>query len=663
MKMRPLLFLVLLFSKLLFSELSLTESDTEAVLNNDLVKMTILKKTGVVTQVEVEGEKLLAPKQSGYYFWNTKVGGKAINGSPENGDWRVEKNTAELIDVATCFAEKKDVNPFSLEIHFVLQPGLSGFYIYTVDSNSKEFATSLQPEIGQLRYAFRTDPNKFPYFKVAEGRSGTMPEPKKFEPIMDATYPLPSGEIYTKYQWITEQSNDYVYGVFGKQLGFWLIKPSSEYAGGGPMKQDLSVHHTDTGPIVLWHPLTSHYGTPAFTPTNAWKRVCGPVLWYVNKKVSEDPDSLWKDAVIQSQKEKAAWPYRWVRPPEYAANERAVVSGKLKITDGTEVLGAMCVLSTPGKDWQMQNGVLHFYSRVNDKGEFIVSNVVPGKYTVSFFASGVIGDLQSQDIEVTRLQNLNLGTLALTPEHYGKILWQIGTPDRTSAEFHQGGAAHHWGAFLFYPVEFPNNVDFVIGKSTEAKDWNFVHPASLTIGNPKYFTDGFYIDPTTQAIRKDLSRADQKPLGPWLPEVATPWKIRFSVEKKWSGTGNLIIALAGTRSGSLKVSLGNEVLGQLSSFAYANDSAPPRCGIRGIYQVIRFPFDASQLQTGENIFELSHVNTLSNNSRRTVDSFSANLYDCLRLEVDESQAFSPVKGGVVFVSPSADTALRVGTVD
>jgi hypothetical protein len=54
--------------------------------------------------------------------------------------------------------------------------------------------------------------------------------------------------------------------------------------------------------------------------------------------------------------------------------------------------------------------------------------------------------------------------------HDGKPLWQIGTLDRTAKEFRHGDEYRQWGLWMKYPQEFPNDVNFIIGKSRERAD-------------------------------------------------------------------------------------------------------------------------------------------------------------------------------------------------
>src|SRR5207253_3222313 len=76
-------------------------------------------------------------------------------------------------------------------------------------------------------------------------------------------------------------------------------------------------------------------------------------------------------------------------------------------------------------------------------------------------------------IEVLPGRDTDLGELEWQPVKHGRTLWQIGIADRSSHEFKGGDNYRHYGNYLRYPREFPDDVTFVIGKSKESADWNF----------------------------------------------------------------------------------------------------------------------------------------------------------------------------------------------
>ncbi len=80
------------------------------------------------------------------------------------------------------------------------------------------------------------------------------------------------------------------------------------------------------------------------------------------------------------------------------------------------------------------------------------------------------------DVTVEAGKAADLGELVWVPVRYGRQLWEIGIPDRTAGEFRHGDHYWQWGLYNLYPQEFPNGVDFVIGKSDWKRDWNYAQP-------------------------------------------------------------------------------------------------------------------------------------------------------------------------------------------
>jgi rhamnogalacturonan endolyase len=98
-----------------------------------------------------------------------------------------------------------------------------------------------------------------------------------------------------------------------------------------------------------------------------------------------------------------------------------------------------------------------------------------GNYTLHAWVDGVLGGLDLGNVNVTAGKDLDLGRIEWQPIRFGKIVWEIGTPDRNTAEFFKGNGANYWlwGWPVRYGALFPNDIIFTIGKSDPAKDWLF----------------------------------------------------------------------------------------------------------------------------------------------------------------------------------------------
>jgi rhamnogalacturonan endolyase len=121
--------------------------------------------------------------------------------------------------------------------------------------------------IQQLRYAVAAGDPSFTYFVVDDKRGvqqrPTIADSRAWTTLQDTTYALPDGSIYSKYQNITDLEGDNsVFMISNGKVGVSVIQASKEAFAGGPTKQELTAHDYYDGEILLWHPFTSHYGSP-----------------------------------------------------------------------------------------------------------------------------------------------------------------------------------------------------------------------------------------------------------------------------------------------------------------------------------------------------------------------------------------------------------------
>ena len=226
------------------------------------------------------------------------------------------------------------------------------------------------------------------------------------------------------------------------------------------------------------------------------------------------------------------------------------------------------------------------------QGNFTIPNVRPGRYTLHAIANGVLGEYAKTEINVEPGKPVILGHLEWKPVRYGKQIWEIGVPNRTAEEFRHGDHYWQWGLYYEYAKEFPNDVNFVIGKSDWHKDWNYAQPPRL---------EGDKVTPTT-------------------------WTITFEMPRSAQGKATLRLAIAGSRvSHGIEVSVNDKSIGGTGQLP--DTGVMHRDGIRGYWVERSVPFDASLLKQGTNTIKL-HVP--ANNW------VSGVLYDYLRLELDES---------------------------
>ncbi len=607
-----LLICTAVFSRLAHAEITISDLGSNIEISNGDVSVTIEKAKARVVKLLHNGQSFLAPGQSGYF---TLLGSDKdlphVTQRVENCAFNIHLQTETTLDLS--FRPPKSPGyPFDLDLHYVLRDGESGYYFYIVATKSAE---SPDATITQIRYAMRMDHTMI-NICLNDERSGTVQSVDDINnalgQVMDATNWLQSGEFRTKYQWSSPTDEAPVYGLHNGTQGLWMIRGGNESLNGGPTKQHNTCHGTDKGPIVLNLLYSNHYGSTGSYVSGEWEKVFGPTYVYLNH--STDADSLWQDAKQEGEKMRDAWPYAWLDNPEYPV-DRASVSGQFNDIDTGWV-----VLARPyefrGLDWQQQGGDSYTYrSRINSDGSFNVPAVREGKYTLYAFAPGIVGEYRKDNIEVDSTGETQLGNLPWKSRSYGKVLWKIGKPDRSAAEFRYGDDHYHWGLWFNYLNDFPEDVDFIIGESNERTDWNYGHMAM-------WIEDGGW------KPKLDANVGE----GEWKEPV---WKIRFNVDDTIPGHATLSMGLAGvSREANLHLTLNGSPL--VSYKNLTDDSSIHRNGIYGFFRERILTFDASLLNIGENILELE-LEMVKLPGKRTNYSFGV-MYDYIQLEVEKDDA-------------------------
>jgi rhamnogalacturonan endolyase len=416
-----------------------------------------------------------------------------------------------------------------------------------------------------------------------------------------------------------------------------------------------------------------------------WNKVIGPIFVYCNtlsdprvatqaeldtlKATEGDPTVpaswkenatvLWKDALAQAGKEKGKWPYAWVKGVDYPhAEERGGVTGRIVLNDpqaATTKLPGLTVglthadyprgggagaggAAVPGRgpgggmvDWAHDAKFYQFWNDGAEDGTYTIGKARRGSYTRHACGDGVVGEVARADVVVTAGKVLDLGNIEWKPVRYGKQLWEIGYPNRNASEFLKGDGDNYWlwGWPLRYPLLFPNDLTYTVGKSDWRKDWFFEqvpHGLSDAWKNPEAK------DPANQRFgwvkAESLETYPQTDtVGPWRVYGrgrATTWTIKFDVDHAPKGVGALRVALAGADgAGGLAVAVNGREVGVIrpvgtNALRYNTD--------KGIWNEYTQKFDATLLKAGENRIQLTVP---------AGEVTTGVVYDYLRLELDE----------------------------
>lgn len=577
-------------------------------LTNSQISFTLTKSSAIITSLtkkgDYEGENLLFGGGKGYYLLNYVLHGQKSETGLSGMTYELVSQTKDRVEISLTLDNPIKI-PFIAEYHFVLEADSPGIYVYSIFRYNDEMPDKM--EIEQSRYSIRANPAIFTHYGIEDlhqgDRLGELPDIKEIatgETLMDATTRLPNGDVYTKYNHSVHIGNNRVNGIFGEDIGISIIRPSSEYMVGGPWKQEYFVEQTVKTPLVHFYEQVRHFGVPNVVPEKGWEKIYGPFFVYVNEE--DGLENLWENAIQRADQETNKWPYQWLNDPIYAADSRGAVSGKLSITDGTSPENAWVILGNPGIPVYEQNLDYLYYTQTDAKGNFNIPSVRPGDYSLYATVDGVFGEYEQEGITVSSEQTTELNNVTWTPKKNGRTIWTIGTPDRTPREFKHGDDLRQWGLWLQYPLDFPDDVDFVIGESDERIDWNYAQPNIKTPGQESHLL---------------------------VPQNQTPtkWRIRFDLDEQEAGEGMLTIAIAASSEGSLHVLLNDSEIYHTEQVSpIKNDAAYYRSGETGYYHIIEIPFSGSLLKKGENVVILQHA---SQNGGSTIGM----MYDALRMEI------------------------------
>ncbi len=585
----------------------LTETSGDVTLGNGFVRGVFAKTTGECNDLRFEGGTNLL-LNGGRLYLDSNSGGAyhAFAGA----SYALVENTGQRVHVK--FTGR--MGELSAELHYVLSVGEKGFHCYVVFRHGAGDAGTY---LEQARMVLRCDKNVFTNAFTSEQKSGQMVAPSLLAgatEIMDATLQLPASSgyttptgttdaglpVYTKYDWADFVETHKAHGLAGDSTGLWMISGSEECINGGPTKSELFVHGTDTTPLLIAtfhaaHFIGSSDSNLQFTAGEVWEKLYGPYFIYLNSGAGAGAQALWQDALQRAAVEKAAWPPAWMNEAAFPV-ARGAVSGRL-LAAGAPAANALMVLAQPGSDWQAQGRGYQFWTRTDAAGDFTIPKVRPGGYSLYACAPGFSGQMEFTGVSVAPGGTNDLGRLSWTPPRRAQTLWQIGTPDRSTAEFRFGDQMRQFGLWWRY-VETQGSADlnYTVGTSTAA-DWYYAQMVTP-------MDDGTYLTPS--------------------------WNVLFSIASAPTGTAELVLDLAGAMSGTLNLTLNNTSIGSL---ALVNDAGIYRSATRlSRYRQQRVTFNASLLKTGSNTLRFQLTGRSNWSGTKPVSPASGVMYDAIRME-------------------------------
>ena len=564
-------------------DVKLTDLGKQAVLDNGILSVTLNKASATLASLKFRDAEMIyqGARRANVYF---SMDGGPDYRQPKNCTFSVKTESPEMVDVACRCTWEGEAQALDIEAHFVLRRGDSGLYVYALLDHPAAYPATV---CNEWRMVWRTPAEPQDWICVDEQRHWQMPDPLDYQTaqktsikeIVKLTQGARAGLYDCKYEFNASYYDLGCWGhVFmGGKTGAWIVCGGYDFFNDGPTKRDLNaaagVNHIHFG--------MNHYDGSKLhiAAKEKWSKIYGPFLLYCNS--APDVSTMWSDAKARVKKEKAKWPYAWLTGlPQYpSAEARGQTTGRFIIRDplkpDLKSSGAWVGLAQPeaGGNWQSESKHYQYWTRADAEGRFTIPNVRPGSYTLSAFVKGAVGEFAKQNVIVKAEETTGLGEVIWDVPHAGtRIAWEIGVPDRTAAEFRHGD--DYFRAFIWkqFSQEFSNPLDFTIGQSDPAKDWNYAHCA--------YIKDG---------------KAE-----PW------PWSIHFRLDAlPASGDATLIVAIASHESSHLQVFVNDSrkahVLHRLEG---DGSNALMRQSIHGKYEIACIAIPVSKLRTGDNTLTL-----------------------------------------------------------
>ncbi|MFB6317173.1 polysaccharide lyase family protein [Saccharicrinis sp. FJH54] len=544
---------------------TISESSRTATMSNGTVSLSINSK-GQVSSITLNGHEFVSNGGKFYFSYNDQDAYYELN--PDG--IRIQKQTDDYAEVVYS----NTTGNIKVEQGFILKSGVNGLYSYVIVRG-----TSKTTRLREMRVVYRVDPNQFDYGYVDDSMQGYLPSVDVMKAvdgnaIMDATYPLPDGSIYTKYNWANYIVRDSVHGIMSDAYGLWAIPVSTEYMNGGPMKQELTVHTTTKTPLVLQMLQGEHFGASAQTYETGDEKIYGPFFIYLNS--GDSHEGMVADARSQVAVQKAQWPFSWLENDLYPLN-RCTVNGRIKVPWGVSAKGIQVVLAQPGSDIYEQGMDYMFWDKTDASGNFSIKNVRSGEYSV--YAYATLGDVTDEYyLWKVRLSGstVNLGELDWDTEKRENLLWTIGENDRLSDGYKYSDTIRQYGLYELPPA----NLTYTIGSSTPDKNWYY---AQTKEGN---------------------------------------WDIKFNLDRTYSGTAYLTASVAGAANNpEIDVYINGS---RKETWTFSNDASIYRSAVLGGKHTVRtLTFPASNLHTGSNTIRLKMSN---------VGNRGGVMYDCIKLE-------------------------------
>lgn len=445
-------------------------SGMSATLDNGLIKIRI-GTNGRVSYLKPSNGSVNLLSDNGIYFDYTATANAALN--PDKLE--VVRESDDLVEV--LYSNTK--GDILWQQGYILRKGVRGVYTYVIANGT---STSSSVSVREARVCTRLSASFLDGY-VDEQMQGRIPsnsemaEVESSHQIQDATYEMPDGTIYTKYNWAQFIASDHFHGLMNSRHGVWNIPVSYEWLNGGPMRQELTVHATSKSPITIQMLQGEHLGGAAQSYDDGERQIFGPMLIYVNS--GDTREEMIEDARREAAEQQTQWPYQWFDNELYPI-ERGTVRGTVRVSGHSQPDSVQVVLAQPGEEIIRQGKKYIFWAQTDADGNFEIKNVRPGDYAL--YAYALAGDI-TDEMEYTGVtvgtDTLDLGQIDWEPASYGNPVWVMGSNNRRADTWNISRHPRAYGLWK----DVPSALTFTPGVSDEAVDFYYAqcHNGTWTI--------------------------------------------------------------------------------------------------------------------------------------------------------------------------------------
>jgi hypothetical protein len=515
------------------------ELPTQVVLKNGAtgagaLEATIDKATSNLISLKLNGVETLnqlgTSRKGGYYDLTTSAGFETMN----NCVFSVTKDQPDVVDVAFKRAYNSatgQVTPVDVEIHYVLNLNDTGLYTYSVLEHKPAYPAF---DLGSWRQVLWIAQNGADYLceKIYTDpqRSWQMPSVTDFNQasatgiaeIVKLNTGVRAGKYDGKYQFSLPFWEVPVYGHASdvNQIGSWIVLGSAEFFNDGPTFHDLNaaagILHVCMNGV--------HYNAAGMSVPQGeqWRKLYGPYLIYTSTGATGNAN--WAAAQQRATEEKAKWPYAWLTGnPEYPlAAGRGSLTGQFVVQDplkpavtGKNAWIGVTQLSNPAQQWQFEEKNYQHWVKTDAQGNFNLANVRPGSYTLFAYTDGEVGEYSQQNVVVTAGTATSLGTVTWDiPRTSGRLLWEIGVPNRKADEFKFGDFDYCEG-FVYdkFNTTFANPIEYDVSANNWATALPYAHspyPTSTSTQTTWKWRLNFTLPatlPTTGSVKLTIAAA------------------------------------------------------------------------------------------------------------------------------------------------------------